>query len=208
MLAYKNIKIRWLGHASFKLEDEITVYIDPFQIQKEDTADIILITHEHYDHCSSEDIEKVSGPSTIIIAPPACDESIAKDFRKVKPGDRVEVRGIVIDVVPAYNIGKKFHPKEKKGVGYIINMEGTHIYHAGDTDIIPEMKKIRADIALLPVGGTYTMNSEEAAQAADLIKPKIAVPMHYGSIVGEDKDARDFREKCRVCKVEILEKES
>jgi len=208
MLTYKKIKIKWLGHAAFKLDNEITIYIDPFNIEKEDTADLVLITHEHYDHCSPEDIEKVCGKSTIIIAPPSCDPSIARDFKKVKPGDRVEVRGVIIDAVPAYNLGKKFHPKEKKGIGYILTMNGVHIYHAGDTDVIPEMKKIRADIALLPVGGTYTMNAEEAVKAAELIKPKIAIPMHYGSIVGDEKDAEEFQKKCSVCQVEILGKES
>jgi len=207
MLTYKDIKIKWLGHASFKLDNEITIYIDPFHIEKEDTADLILITHEHYDHYSPEDIEKVSGKETIIIAPESCDPSIARDFRKVKPGDRIEIKGVVIDVVNAYNIKKEFHPKGK-GVGYLINIEGVQIYHSGDTDVIPEMKDIRADIALLPVGGTYTMNAEEAVEAAEAIKPKIAVPMHFGSIVGEDKDAEEFKEKCTACKVEILEKEN
>ena len=207
MLTYKGIKLNWLGHASFKIENEITIYIDPFHIKKEDTADLILITHEHYDHCSPEDMDKVSGKETIIIAPPSCDPSIGRDFRKVKVGDRVEVKGVVIDVVPAYNVGKKFHPKEKGGVGYILTMNRIHIYHAGDTDIIKEMGKIRADIALLPVGGTYTMNAEEAAQAAEMIKPKIAIPMHYGSIIGSGEDAEEFKKKCTVCKVEILGKE-
>lgn len=207
MLDYKGIKIKWLGHASFRLDNEITIYIDPFHIEKEDTADLILITHEHYDHCSPEDIEKVSGDETVIIAPESCDPSIARDFKKVRPGDRVEIKGVIIDVINAYNIKKEFHPKGK-GVGYLINIEGVQIYHSGDTDVIPDMKDIRADIAFLPVGGTYTMNAEEAVEAAEAIKPKIVVPMHYGSIVGEDKDAEEFKEKCTACKVEILEKEN
>lgn len=206
MLNYEGLKIQWLGHASFKIDNEITIYIDPFHIVREDTADLILITHDHYDHCSSEDLDKVSGKETIIIAPPNCDSSIGRDFRKVKPGDRIEIRGVIIDVVPAYNLGKKFHPKEKGGVGYILTMDGVHIYHAGDTDIIPDMEKIRADIALLPVGGTYTMNAEEAAQAADMIKPKIAIPMHYGSTIGGNEDAEEFKKKCS-CEVKILGKE-
>ncbi|MBW2977656.1 MBL fold metallo-hydrolase [Candidatus Woesearchaeota archaeon] len=204
MLNYEGLKIQWLGHASFKIDNEITIYIDPFHIEREDTADLVLITHEHYDHCSSEDLDKVCGKETIIIAPSSCDPSIGRDFRKVKPGDRVEIRGIIIDVVPAYNMGKKFHPKGK-GVGYVLTMNGVHIYHAGDTDVIPEMEKIRADIALLPVGGTYTMNAEEAAQATDMIKPKIAVPMHYGSTIGGTEDAEEFKEKCS-CEVKILGK--
>lgn len=207
MLEVEDIKIKWLGHAGFKIKKKKVIYIDPYQINETEQADIILITHEHYDHCSLDDIELLKKEDTIIIGPEKAVKNLdGKNIIIVKPGDRKEVEGIVIDAVPAYNIGKKFHPKEKGNVGYVINIEGIKIYHAGDTDLIPEMEKLAVDIAMLPVGGDYTMNAEEAAAAANKIKPKIAIPMHYGTIVGTKDDADEFKEKCD-CEVRILEVE-
>ena len=207
MLEVEDIKIKWLGHAGFKIKKKKVIYIDPYQINETEQADIILITHEHYDHCSLDDIELLKKEDTIIIGPEKAVKNLdGKNVIIVKPGDRKEVEGIVIDAVPAYNIGKKFHPKEKGNVGYVINIEGIKIYHAGDTDLIPEMEKLAVDIAMLPVGGDYTMNAEEAAAAANKIKPKIAIPMHYGTIVGTKDDADEFKEKCD-CEVHILEVE-
>ncbi len=207
MLEVEDIKIKWLGHAGFKIKKKKVIYIDPYQMNETEQADIILITHEHYDHCSLDDIELLKKEDTIIIGPEKAVKNLdGKNVIIVKPGDRKEVEGIVIDAVPAYNIGKKFHPKEKGNVGYVINIEGIKIYHAGDTDLIPEMEKLAVDIAMLPVGGDYTMNAEEAAAAANKIKPKIAIPMHYGTIVGTKDDADEFKEKCD-CEVHILEVE-
>ncbi|RKX55490.1 MAG: MBL fold metallo-hydrolase [Thermodesulfobacteriota bacterium] len=197
--------IHWLGHATFKIvtEDKI-IYIDPFQLKKKDQADIILITHEHFDHCSPEDVEKIQKSDTVIVTTSDCALKLSGEIKKVKPGDKINVKGIEIEAVPAYNTNKKFHPKENNWVGYIINIKGTKIYHAGDTDKIPEMKDFKnIDIALLPVSGTYVMTAEEAAEAATIINPKIAVPMHYGSIVGSEKDAKKFADLLKG-KIEVV----
>ncbi|PIP18436.1 MAG: Zn-dependent hydrolase [Parcubacteria group bacterium CG23_combo_of_CG06-09_8_20_14_all_35_6] len=176
------------------------IYIDPYQINETEKADIILITHGHFDHCSLPDIQRISKPETVIVATPDCQSRIASlsvEFRELKiaqPGISLEIKGVRIETVPAYNTDKHFHPKEDELVGYIINLDSRRIYHAGDTDLIPEMKNIKnIDVALLPIGGTYTMNAEEAAEAVKIINPKAAVPMHYGSVVGSDADAARFK---------------
>jgi L-ascorbate metabolism protein UlaG (beta-lactamase superfamily) len=184
--------IHWLGHDTFKITGEKVIYTDPFRIKKKDTADIILITHEHYDHCSPGDVEKIISPQTVIVAPADCREKLAGDVRVVKPGDVIEVSGIRVEAVPSYNMNKKFHTKDRGWVGYIFTVGGKRIYIAGDTDRIPEMKDFRADMALLPVSGTYVMTAEEAVMAALDIGPSVAIPMHYGSIVGTDADAQRF----------------
>jgi L-ascorbate metabolism protein UlaG (beta-lactamase superfamily) len=206
MLDIEGIKIKWLGHAGFKIKKDKVIYIDPYQMNETEPADIILITHEHYDHCSLDDIEILRKKDTIIIGPKKAVKNLGENTIVIKPGDRKEVKDIVIDAIPAYNIGKKFHPKSEGWVGYVITIYGIKIYHAGDTDLIPEMEKLAVDIAMLPVGGDYTMNAEEAAAAANKIKPKIAIPMHYGTIVGTKDDADEFKEKCD-CEVHILEVE-
>jgi L-ascorbate metabolism protein UlaG (beta-lactamase superfamily) len=200
--------IRWLGHDTFKIMGEKVIYTDPFKIKKQDTADIILITHEHYDHCSPEDVLKISGPQTVVVAPADCAAKLKGTVKVVKSGDVIEVSGIRIEAVPSYNTNKQFHTKDRGWVGYIFTLSGQRVYIAGDTDYIPEMKTFRADIALLPVSGTYVMTAEEAAQAALAIKPNIAIPMHYGSIVGSKDDAQRFSEllKGKVT-VEILTEE-
>ena len=195
--------IHWLGHDTFKIEGEQVIYTDPFKIKKKDTAGIILITHEHHDHCSPEDVEKVQGTDTIIVSPADCAAKLKGTIKIVKPGDTIEVRGIAIEVVPSYNTNKQFHTKNRGWVGYVFTVNGQRIYIAGDTDYIPEMKNIRADIALLPVSGTYVMTADEAVQAALDIKPTIAIPMHYGSIVGTEEDARKFAEKLKG-KIEVV----
>jgi len=200
--------IHWLGHDTFKVEGEKIIYTDPFKIKKQDSADIILITHGHYDHCSPEDIQKVQGPDTLIVATPDCAGQLSGEVKTVKPGDKIIVEGIEIEAVPSYNTNKQFHTKDRNWVGYIFTVSGQRIYIAGDTDYIPEMKNIKADIALLPVSGTYVMTAEEAVQAAVDIKPKIAIPMHYNSIVGSEKDAQRFAEGLKdKIEVKILNEE-
>jgi L-ascorbate metabolism protein UlaG (beta-lactamase superfamily) len=195
--------IHRLGHDTFKITGEKVIFTDPFKIKKKEAADIILITHEHYDHCSPDDVKKLKGPDTVIVAPSDCAAKLDGDVRIVKPGDQIEVKGIKIEVVPSYNTNKKFHTKDRGWVGYIFTVLGQRIYIAGDTDHIPEMKGFRADIALLPVSGTYVMTADEAVIAALDIKPKIAIPMHYGSIVGSDDDARKFAAGLRG-KIEVV----
>lgn len=205
------VKIEWLGHSAVRITSGKTIYIDPFEIQGGPKADIILITHSHYDHCSIADLKKVSVGSTVIVATPDCSSNLAgkveaKEVILVEPGKKIEVAGVKIEAVPAYNIGKAFHKKSEGWVGYIISVGGIKIYHAGDTDRIPEMSGIRGiDVAFLPIGGTYTMDAAEAAEAASAINPKLVVPVHYGSIVGDKADAEKFKALCK-CGFKVLEK--
>ena len=184
--------IHWLGHDTFKITGEKLIYTDPYKIKRSDKADIILITHEHFDHCSPEDVKKIQGKDTVIVATTDCAGKLSGNLKFVKPGDRIVVEGIEIEAVPAYNTNKQFHTKDKGWVGYIFAVKGQRVYLAGDTDYIPEMKSFKADIALLPVSGTYVMTADEAIKAALDIKPKVAVPMHYGAIVGSKNDAQRF----------------
>ena len=187
-------KMRWLGHDTFRIEaGGAVIYTDPFQLGGGlPKADLILVTHTHYDHYSPEDIDRIIKPDTVIVSPADCEGRYGGSVRVVSPGDRLTERGVDIEVVRAYNTDKLFHPEGNGWVGYIFTVEGTRIYLAGDTDRIPEMKGYRCDIALLPVSGTYTMTAEEAAEAATDIMPGIAVPMHYASIVGTEDDAARF----------------
>jgi L-ascorbate metabolism protein UlaG (beta-lactamase superfamily) len=217
MLEYRGIKIFWLGHAGFKIRNKKIIYIDPYETKPAEPADLILITHEHFDHFSRKDIKKVLASHTIAVCPHFCKLELSelgiKEILIVEPGKKYFVNGIEIEAVPAYNINKfnvsgtPYHPKAEKKVGYVISIEGVRIYHAGDTDFIPEMKNLEnIDIALLPVSGTYVMTAEEAAKAANTIQPKIAVPMHIGSLIGNKADAERFRALAK-CRVHILEKE-
>lgn len=192
-----NIEV--LCHSSIKINKGKIIYFDPFKIDKNyNDADIIFITHNHYDHYSREDIKKVIKQDTIIIVPKdLLSELLESGYKKehiiaVNPEETHTVEGIKFQTVPAYNINKQFHPKENGWVGYIIELEGIRYYIAGDTDITEENKKVKCDIAFVPVGGTYTMDFKEAAYLVNEIKPKIAVPIHYGSIVGTKQDAIEF----------------
>lgn len=201
----KNVlsKMEWFGHDAFKLSDDVIIYIDPFRLEGElEKADIILITHPHSDHLSPDDIEKIKKDGTIIIGTPDCSEK-CPDINPINLGEKKEIKGIKIETVPAYNINKKYHPKEKNWVGYIITVDDVRIYHAGDTDNIPEMEDIKCDIVLLPVSGTYVMTAEEAVLAAIKINPIIAIPMHYGVVIGSKADALKFKELLKG-KIEVI----
>ncbi len=200
--------IFWLGHDSFRLKGEKVVYIDPWKLAANaEKADVILVTHDHRDHFSPDDIAKISKPDTVVIAPQAVAAKANTPITVVKPGDTLTANGIGIVVVPAYNPNKKFHPKTAGYVGYIVTLNGKQIYHAGDTDLIPEMTQIKCDIALLPVSGTYVMTALEAAEAANTLKPALAIPMHWGdpTVVGTLNDAEEFKRLAKV-PVKILEK--
>jgi L-ascorbate metabolism protein UlaG (beta-lactamase superfamily) len=196
--------IHWLGHDTFKITGGKVIYTDPFKIKKKDTADIILITHEHFDHCSPEDIKMLQGPNTVIVTPSGCAGKLSGNLKTVKPGDTLNVAGIEVEAVPSYNTNKQFHPKANGWVGYVFTVNGQRIYIAGDTDYIPEMKNFKADIALLPVSGTYVMTAEEAIKAALDINPKVAVPMHYDSIVGTKDDAERFAAGLKGKEIEVV----
>ena len=175
-------RLHWLGHASFRLDGPPTIYIDPWKLSGEQPqADIVLVSHGHHDHCSPEDIGRVSGAATVIVAGARAVGQLEGDVRELRPGESTKVAGVEIEAVPAYNIGKRYHPREEAGLGFIVTVGGERLYFAGDTDRIPEMVGLECDVALLPVGGTYTMNAVEAAQAAADIKPRIAVPMPTAS---------------------------
>ncbi len=210
MYEFRGVRIYWLGHDGFFIDASKKIYIDPFKIDASLKADIILITHSHYDHCSLADVEKILGEDTIIACPPDCLSVLnrlrVKEFRIAEPNKTIDINGIKIETVPAYNISKQFHPRTNNWVGYILNVEGVRIYHAGDTDLIDEMSKISCDVALLPVSGTYVMDADEAVEATRHIKAKVAIPMHYGSIIGSEADANKFKERAK-CDVVILEKE-
>ena len=183
-------------HSSIKIIKGKTIYIDPFRIEKEQNdANLILITHDHYDHYSEEDIKKVINENTVIVAPKTMKVGInAKEVIYVEPNKQYEILGIKIKSIPAYNINKHFHPKENQWVGYILELEDKKYYVAGDTDITPENKQVKCDIALVPVGGTYTMTYEESAELVNTIKPRLAIPTHYGCIVGNKNDGIKFKE--------------
>jgi L-ascorbate metabolism protein UlaG (beta-lactamase superfamily) len=198
--------ITWLGHDGFLIKgDGKAIVIDPFQVKQCEPADIILISHEHYDHCSPEDVKKIRKDSTVIVTEAQSAAKLSGDVRVVQPGDKLTVSGIPIEAVPSYNTNKTFHPKENGWLGFIVTVGGVRIYHAGDTDRIPEMGSFRVDIALLPVSGTYVMTAEEAVEAARMIKPKVVIPMHYGAIVGSADDAKRFSEALQgTCEVVVL----
>ena len=190
-------KIHWLGHDGFRIDTGTVIYIDPYQMKSTIPADIILVSHDHFDHCSPDDITKIQKKNTVIITDKVSAGKLTGDVRVVKPGDRVSIEGLKVEIVPAYNTNKQFHPKSAGMLGFILTVDGVRIYHAGDTDFIPEMKNITADIALLPVSGAYVMTADEAVQAALAINPKFAIPMHYGAIVGTESDAKQFAEKLK-----------
>lgn len=188
-------KISWLGHASFKIKGAgIVLYIDPWKLKgKIEPADIILVGHSHYDHFSPADIQKISRPMTILVVPGDCAKQLKGNIKIMKPGDILTVDNVTIESVPAYNPNKAYHPKVNKWMGFIVTLDKERLYYASDTDPIPEMKEVKnIDVALFPVGGTYTMNPEEAAEAAEIVNPEIAVPYHYGDIVGSEEDAQSF----------------
>ena len=196
-------KIHWLGHDGFKIDSGKVIYFDPFQIKSAVPADIIFISHDHFDHCSEDDIKKIQKKDTVIVTDAVTAKKLKGSIRVVKPGDNLTVGNIAVEVVPSYNTNKTFHPKTSGMLGFIVTIEGVRIYHAGDTDFIPEMNSIKTDIALLPVSGTYVMTAEEAVQAALAIKPAIAIPMHFNAIVGSEKDAALFKEKL-AGKIEVV----
>ena len=223
MYEHEDIQITWTGHDGFRIRgtnsqnNQVTVYIDPYQLaskyQKQNDADVVLLTHDHFDHLSIDDLKQIINNNTSILSATECVEKLAglkvKEISGIKPGEKSIIKGLTIEAVPAYNINKKFHPKSDGKVGFIIWINERRIYHAGDADLIPEMESVDPDIALVPVSGTYVMTAEEAAKAVnELIRPKkVVIPMHYNAVVGTEEDAKKFKKLVNVCKVEILSKD-
>jgi len=215
---YNGIQLRWYGHDTFTITNNVTVCIDPYKLTKPLSADIILISHNHFDHLSEDDLAKLTNQNTIIVAPNECISQLSKMKNKkiisISPNEEKTINDIRIKTIPAYNIDKinpdtkkPFHPKEDGKVGFIITINGISIYHTGDSDLISEMTDLKPDILLVPVSGTYVMTASEAAKAVEKIKPKLAIPMHYGTIVGSEKDAKEFQRLVKSCEVQILTKE-
>ncbi len=205
-----NLDIEHINHACFRIKaNGKIIYLDPFKTPDAlHDADVIFISHEHFDHCSIEDIRKIIKPETIIVCPPDCQSKFSgmhlRQVVLVKPFDHKTVEGIGVETIPAYNTNKKFHPRQNDWVGYVLTINGTRVYHCGDTDAIPEMKELKnIDIALMAVSGTYVMTAPEAATATNWFMPKVAVPMHYASIVGTKEDAETFKKMVKG-KVEIF----
>ena len=201
--------IFWHGQAAIEVHDGVTVFADPYKLKKSGKADIILITHPHPDHLSPEDIKKIQTPETVIVAPddPDCRKKLSGDVRYMKPGETITVKGVVIEAVRAYNTSftSFFHKKSRNWLGFVFTVDGMRIYTAGDTDRIPEMKQIKADIAFLPVGGVVTMSPADAVDAALDINPKVVVPMHYGMIPGSSGNGILFK-KLMYNKLDVLVK--
>jgi L-ascorbate metabolism protein UlaG (beta-lactamase superfamily) len=200
----------WLGHDSFRIEGTKRVYIDPWHLPEgSPPADLVLVTHDHFDHFSPEDIAAVSAETTVVVAPGEVTRKLKSQSVTVAPGDSVVANGVTVTAVPAYNIdkykapGQVFHPRAEGKVGFIFELDGRRYYHAGDTDAIPEMAAIDVDVAFVPVSGTYVMTADEAGAACGTFNATVVVPMHYDAIVGTSDDARRFKQVCPL-PVEIL----
>jgi L-ascorbate metabolism protein UlaG (beta-lactamase superfamily) len=197
-------RLHWLGHDSFRLDGPPVIYFDPWKLRSPrggtlPAADLVLVSHEHHDHCSPDDVKKVSTSETVVLASASAVAQLP-GARAIKPGERVSVAGVDVEAVRAYNVNKfrspgvPFHPREAGHVGYVVTVDGVRVYFAGDTDHIPEMAAIDCDLALLPVSGKYVMTVQEAAEAARTLSPQIVVPMHYGAGIGTGEDGRHFSE--------------
>ncbi|RLI61201.1 MAG: MBL fold metallo-hydrolase [Promethearchaeia archaeon] len=222
MFTYKNVNIKWLGHDSFLIQGKgLNIYLDPYEITNTQLpkADIVITSHEHFDHCHPDSINLVSTPDTVLVGPPITYDTLnnqikqKKEVVSLKPHEKVTVKGLLISAIPAYNthrfrsLGNPFHPKESGHIGTILHIDDISIYHAGDTDKIPEMENLQSNIALLPVSGTYVMDVAECAEAVKVIKPEIVIPMHVGRGIGSLEDRIKLKNKLPDVRVVVLEME-
>ena len=204
-----NISLTWLGHDTFLIEGEKIVYTDPYVLpENPKKADLILITHDHYDHCDAGKVKQIQKSDTVIVTTPDCARKLTGNIKSIRPGQSVTIGDIAIRAIPAYNLGKQYHPKASGWVGFVFKVSGTTFYIAGDTDFIPEMNGLKPDIALLPIGGKFTMDKDQAVEATLSIDPKIVIPMHYDTFGGIEADPNEFKEKLNArnpaIRVEIL----
>jgi L-ascorbate metabolism protein UlaG (beta-lactamase superfamily) len=203
---FRGVEIYRLGHDAFRVVGgSVVLYIDPYLVQVgEPKADVVLVTHEHFDHCDPPSIQRVAKPSTVVVAPKVARQCVAKAMQNVveiAPGEVKTVGNVKMAAYPAYNINKYrdpargvvFHPRQDGRVAYLIELEGVKIFHAGDSDFVPEFREVKADVVLVPVSGVYVMTPSEAAEFVNTVEPRVAIPMHYGSIVASEKEAREFK---------------
>ena len=198
------------AQSSIKLISDKIIYFDPYKIKEEThDADYIFITHDHYDHFDLESIKKVSNENTIVILPDSIFAKVlfqlnSENVRGVIPNEEYTIENLHIRTIPSYNKDKSFHPRSSNYVGYLVDIEDKTIYAAGDTDLTDEAKKVKCDIAFIPIGGTYTMDYKEAAELINTIKPSVVIPIHYKTVVGSEEDAHKFKElldkdiECRI----------
>jgi L-ascorbate metabolism protein UlaG (beta-lactamase superfamily) len=200
--------ITWFRQSAFRWQrDGFVVYVDPWGVTDDVPADVILITHAHFDHFQPTEIERLRGPSTKLVAPADVARELSGDMTAVAPGESHEVGGLRFETVPAYNIAEErldMHPQRNRWVGYVLEFEGRRFYHGGDTDALPELESLATDVAMVPIGGTYTMDAEEAAGFVKAMSPGLAVPMHFGFVVGSPSSADAFRRAAAPVPVEIL----
>lgn len=207
--------VTWYAQAAFRWKDGKVVYVDPGSWLTGDLApaDLVLVTHPHADHFDRAALAKIVGANTVVVGPDAVTKDLSGNVRTVKPGDAMDAAGVKVQAVPAYNIDParlSFHPKANNWVGYLFELGGRTYYHAGDTDALPELRSLKADVVLLPIGGGFTMPVEEAADLAKAQRPKVAVPMHYGYVtgpsgkVGVAGDGERFRSAAAPVAVEVL----
>ncbi|MFA6974211.1 MAG: MBL fold metallo-hydrolase [Parcubacteria group bacterium] len=216
------IELKWLGHSGFLIKNHRIIYIDPYNIKEGlPKADMIFITHGHYDHCSVEDIKKVIKDGTKIFVTADAQSKVVRfdipiEIIIVEPNQDIDLGDVKVSTVFSYNVDKHFHQREEGWVGYVIKMNDCIICHLGDTDVIPEMQKLtgykqldKNFVVLFPVGGRFTMSAEEAFEAAKIIKPSLAIPMHWGTVIGSEDDAKEFVDLCKEAGIDaqILPKE-
>ena len=202
--------LTWFRQAAMRYSGEgLTLYLDPWGTAPEDPpADLILITHAHFDHLQPHEIERLSRPGTKLVAPKDVAVELSGDVTAVGPGESHEIAGVRFETVPAYNIAEErldMHPKANAWVGYVLELEGRRYYHAGDTDALPELESLSTDVAMVPIGGTFTMDYKEAAGLVKAIRPQVAVPMHFGFVVCSPSHGLLFKREAEPVRVEVLE---